>query len=89
MKNLTDLSKGDFQKLLQIALQSLSIQRTLLENQSREVALELRTIERDDELEKIDRQLLKMKADYDFYSQYLDPSLPFDLATYYGYNDEN
>lgn len=83
MKNMTE---GDFQKLLQIALQSLSIQRTLLENQAAELNDELRTLERDDELEQIDRQLLLVRADYEHYLSLVDPEHPFNLNAYYEYN---
>lgn len=80
MKNITD---ADFQKLLQIALQSLSIQQTLLENQAAELNEELRTLERDEALEKIDRSLLLIQQDYQHYQAMLDPSLGVKIENYY------
>lgn len=79
----TEITETDFQKLLQIALQSLTIQRTLLENEAAELNQELRTLERDDELEKIDRALIALNSDYEHYLALVDKDAPFKLTAYY------
>ncbi|GBG96719.1 hypothetical protein [Lactococcus termiticola] len=79
-QNITD---GDLQKLLHIALQSLAIQKTLLENQVAELNKEMRTLERDDELEKLDHSILLISRDYDHYKAMLDPTIKIDLENYY------
>lgn len=80
---MNKMSDGDFQKLLQIALQSLSIQRTLMENRVAELHQELRTLERDDELETLDQQLLLVQKDYEHYQTYIDNANNFNLDKYY------
>ena len=79
----TEITETDFQKLLQIALQSLTIQRTLLENEAAMLNDELRTLERDDDLEKIDRALIALKRDYEHYVAMVDKENPFKLDAYY------
>ncbi|AYG01539.1 MULTISPECIES: hypothetical protein [Lactococcus] len=79
----TEITETDFQKLLQIALQSLTIQRTLLENEAAELNNELRTLERDDDLEKLDRALIALNRDYEHYLAMVDNKHPFKLDAYY------
>ena len=81
--NKDKMTEGDFQKLLQIGLQSLGIQQTLLENQITELNLEMRTLERDDELEKLDRQLIAIKQDYQHYTTFINKNFKLDWTSYY------
>lgn len=76
-------SAADEQKILTLALQSLSIQATLVENQIADLSAEMRTLERDDEIEKCDRQLTRLRADYTYFQQFLDPNMPIDLESLY------
>jgi len=80
---LEKITEGDFQKLLHIGLQSLAIQKTLLENQVAELNKEMRTLERDDELEKLDHSILLISKDYDHYKAMIDPEIKIELDSYY------
>jgi len=77
------MTDGDLQKLLQIGLQSLTIQTTLLENQIAESSSEMRTLERDEELEKLERQLLAIQQDYRHYSDFVDTEAAEQFKGYY------
>lgn len=83
MKTKAEMSQPDFQKLVAIVLDDLSIRRTLLENREQEVNQELSSLEKDAELEQLDNQIQAVQEDYDHYKQFVDPSFNFDLNTYY------
>lgn len=77
------ITDPDFQKLLQIALTDLSIRRTMAENTVAEVNQEMRSLEKDDRLDKLDLQIQAIRADYDHYSQFVDPSFKLDINQEY------
>lgn len=79
---MPEMSLQDQQKVLQLALQSLQIQQTLLENQLAETRLELRTLERDDALEKLEHQLILLRQDEEYFQQFLSIDAA-DLLHYY------
>lgn len=82
MKAQTEMSRGDFQKLVRICLNDLSIQRTLLENEEQTQRDDLRTLEQDEAIEKLERRIMLIKKDYDFYKQFLDPDFETSEAEY-------
>ncbi|WP_334328553.1 hypothetical protein [Companilactobacillus sp. HBUAS59699] len=82
MKAQTEMSRGDFQKLVRICLNDLSIQRTLLENEEQTQRDDLRTLEQDEAIEKIERRIMLIKKDYDFYKQFADPDFETSEAEY-------
>lgn len=61
------MSEADFQKLISIALSDLSIRRTLLENESRQLQNQMRTLEQEETLEKIEEEILAIERDYQHY----------------------
>lgn len=62
-----EMSEADFQKLISIALSDLSIRRTLLENESRQLQNQMRTLEQEETLEKIEEEILAIERDYQHY----------------------
>ncbi|MCI1986383.1 MAG: hypothetical protein LKJ69_05595 [Lactobacillus sp.] len=82
MLTQAEMSTGDFQKLLRIALNDLTIQRTLLENEMAQEADDLRTLERDDNVATLDRRIMLIQRDYDHYKQFLDPDYHDTLPQY-------
>lgn len=82
-KNIQDMPVDDFQKLLQLGVQSLGIQMTLLENQMTSLNTEARTLERDDEMEQVDRQLIRLRQDRDYYKNFIDPAAKINLERIY------
>ncbi|MTV82161.1 hypothetical protein [Secundilactobacillus folii] len=83
MKNKSDMTDPDFQKLLQIALTDLSIRRTMAENTVSEVNQEMRSLEKDDRLDKLDLQIQSIRHDYDHYRQFVDPNFKLDINQEY------
>lgn len=83
MKTKNEMSENDFQKLLAIVLDDLSIRRTLLENREQEVNQELNSLEKDAELEQLDMQIQLIQQDYDHYREFINPEVKFDLNKYY------
>ncbi|KRK97757.1 hypothetical protein FD04_GL000727 [Secundilactobacillus odoratitofui DSM 19909 = JCM 15043] len=83
MLTKTQMTDPDFQKLLQVALTDLTIRRTLVENTIAEVNQEMRSLEKDDRLDKLDLQIQAIAADYDHYSQYVDPNFKLDIDQEY------
>ncbi|MDR0297847.1 MAG: hypothetical protein LBI11_04260 [Streptococcaceae bacterium] len=75
------MSENEQQQVLSLALESLQVQATLLENQISELAQEIRTLERDDELDKLDAQLRAIRADYAYFQGFVDAD--FKRASYY------
>lgn len=73
MKEKSEMSTGDFQKLLQISLSDLKIQRTLLENEIQHQRDDLRTLEQDQAIEKLERRIMLIKKDYEHYQSFVDP----------------
>jgi hypothetical protein len=73
MPTKAEMSEGDFQKLLKIALMDLRIRRTLLENEIADQRNDLRTLEQDEAIERLEQQILPVKADYDHYAAFLKP----------------
>ncbi|QGG61820.1 hypothetical protein [Loigolactobacillus bifermentans] len=71
MPTKADMSEGDFQKLLKIALMDLRIRRTLLENEITDQRNDLRTLEQDEAIERLEQQILPVQADYDHYRTFL------------------
>lgn len=79
MKNIEEMGNGDFQKLLQIALQSLEMKQTIVEGRITELNQELRTLERDEEIEKLEAFFLSLKKDYQHYLTFVDEKKPYEL----------
>lgn len=77
------MSDSDFQKLLQVALTDLTIRRTLAENTMAEVNEEMRSLEKDDRLDKLDMQIQAIAHDYDHYKQFVDPNFSIDIDQEY------
>ncbi len=77
------ISEPDFQKLLQIALTDLSIRQTLLENEVASVNEEMRSLEKDDKLDKLDARIRNIKTDYAHYRQFVDPNFNLDVSEQY------
>lgn len=67
-----DMTEADFQKLLQIALSDLSIRRTLLENESRQLQAQMRTLEQEEAIEKIEEEILTIERDYQHYLSFTE-----------------
>lgn len=88
MKTKNDMNQADFQKLLAIVLDDLSIRRTLLENREQEVNQELSSLEKDRELEELDNQILAIQQDYDHYKEFVDPNVKIDINKYYSNQGE-
>ncbi|MFC6322353.1 hypothetical protein [Companilactobacillus baiquanensis] len=82
MKSKDDMSNGDFQKLLAIGLNDLSIQRTLLENEIQHQRDDLRTLEQDQAIEKLERNIMLIKKDYEHFKEFSDPTFDKSEATY-------
>ncbi|WP_125565177.1 hypothetical protein [Companilactobacillus insicii] len=82
MKAQTEMSRGDFQKMIKICLNDLSIQRTLLENEEQNQRNDMRTLEQDQAIEKLERRIMLIKKDYDFYKQFADPNFETDEVEY-------
>ncbi|PRO83949.1 hypothetical protein C6Y10_09700 [Lactiplantibacillus pentosus] len=83
MLTIADMSDRDFQKLLQVALTDLGLRQTMLENRVSEVNEEMRSLEKDDQLDKLDMQLRAVRQDYDHYRQFVDPDFKLDVADQY------
>lgn len=69
------MTSGDFQRLLQITLSDLSIRRTLLENQLRELQDGPRSLEVENQMDQADAQIQQMAQLYRHYQQFVDPKL--------------
>ncbi|WP_076461383.1 hypothetical protein [Limosilactobacillus caccae] len=83
MKEQQAMSAPDFQKLLALVLNDLTIRRTMLENRAQEVSQELSSLERDAELEQLDTQIQQLQSDYQHYREFCDPDFNFDPNAYY------
>ena len=83
MLTKADMSDRDFQKLLQVALTDLGLRQTMLENRVSEVNEEMRSLEKDDQLDKLDMQLRAVRQDYDHYRQFVDSDFKLDVADQY------
>lgn len=83
MLTKNQMSDSDFQKLLQVALTDLTIRRTLAENTMAEVNEEMRSLEKDDRLDKLDMQIQAIAQDYDHYKQFVDPNFSIDIDQEY------
>ncbi|MCT3307273.1 hypothetical protein [Lactiplantibacillus pentosus] len=83
MLTKADMSDRDFQKLLQVALNDLGLRQTMLENRVSEVNEEMRSLEKDDQLDKLDMQLRAVRQDYDHYRQFVDSDFKLDVADQY------
>lgn len=69
----TDMTSGDFQQLLQIALSDLTIRRTLMENQIRQLREGPRSMEQENQIDQLDQEIQDIAKDYHHYKQYVDP----------------
>ncbi|VEI30783.1 Uncharacterised protein [Listeria grayi] len=65
------MTEGDFQKLLHIALANLRIQLTIVENEIQRTNQELRTLEQQEQLEKLEEQYLKLEKDWQHYTEFV------------------
>ncbi|WP_416353357.1 hypothetical protein ACNAN0_11535 [Agrilactobacillus fermenti] len=74
-KAQAEMSQGDFQRLLQIALSDLRIRRTLLENHMADVQAEPRSLEQDDEIDRTEQQIQRIAADYRHYQTFVDEAI--------------
>lgn len=82
MKNKSDMTEGDFQKLIRICMNDLSIQRTLLENEMQAQRDDLRTLEQDEAIDNLERRIMLIKKDYDHYVDYIDPAYSEEKIEY-------
>ena len=83
MLTKTEMNERDFQKLLQIALNDLGLRQTMLENEVSAVNDEMRSLEKDDKLDRLDAQIRAIQSDYDHYRQFLDPEFKMDVTAPY------
>lgn len=83
MDKPTDLTTGDFQKLVHIALHYLTIRQTLVENELSQLQQELRTLEREEKVTELERELYLLQQDYQHYQAYSDPTFKIDWDNYY------
>ena len=67
MKSKDSMTNPDFQKLLSLVLNDLTIRRTMLENREQEVNQQMSSLEKDAELEQLDDQIQQIQADFDHY----------------------
>ena len=54
MKSKDSMTNPDFQKLISLVLNDLTIRRTMLENREQEVNQQMSSLEKDAELEQLD-----------------------------------
>ena len=83
MKKKENMTDPDFQKLIALVLNDLSIRRTMLENREQEVKQEMSSLERDAELEQLDDQIQQLQRDFDQYREFADPQFNFNSEKYY------
>ncbi|KRK49178.1 hypothetical protein [Secundilactobacillus kimchicus] len=83
MQTKDQMSEPDFQRLVQIALTDLAIRRTVAENDMADVNEEMRSLEKDDKLDRLDAQIRAIQSDYDHYRQFLDPEFKMDVTAPY------
>lgn len=83
MLTKTEMNERDFQKLLQIALNDLGLRQTMLENEVSAVNDEMRSLEKDDKLDKLDMQIRAIRQDYDHYHQFVDTNFKLNVADQY------
>lgn len=83
MKNKDSMSTADFQKLISLVLNDLTIRRTMLENREQEVSQQMSSLERDAELEQLDDQIQQIQADFNHYQEFLDPKFDFNAQKYF------
>ncbi|WP_282800963.1 hypothetical protein [Secundilactobacillus kimchicus] len=83
MQTKDQMSEPDFQRLVQIALNDLAIRRTVAENDMADVNEEMRSLEKDDKLDRLDAQIRAIQSDYDHYRQFLDPEFKMDVTAPY------
>ncbi len=78
----------DFQKLISLVLNDLTIRRTMLENREQEVNQQMSSLEKDAELEQLDDQIQQIQADFDHYREFQDPEFDFISRDHrWGYHD--
>ena len=73
MKSKDSMTNPDFQKLISLVLNDLTIRRTMLENREQEVNQQMSSLEKDAELEQLDDQIQQIQADFDHYREFQDP----------------
>lgn len=83
MKNKDSMSTADFQKLISLVLNDLTIRRTMLENREQEVSQQMSSLERDAELEQLDDQIQQIQADFNHYQEFRDPKFDFNAQKYF------
>ena len=74
MKSKDSMTNPDFQKLISLVLNDLTIRRTMLEMSS---------LEKDAELEQLDDQIQQIQADFDHYREFQDPEFDFSATKYF------
>lgn len=83
MKSKNEMSEPDFQKLLALVLNDLTIRRTMLENYEQDVSQQMNSLERDAKLEQLDDQIQQVQRDFDHYRQFRDPHFDFSSQKYF------
>ena len=83
MKSKDSMTNPDFQKLISLVLNDLTIRRTMLENREQEVNQQMSSLEKDAELEQLDDQIQQIKADFDHYREFQDPEFEFSATKYF------
>ncbi|MFD1671887.1 hypothetical protein ACFQ5M_07265 [Agrilactobacillus yilanensis] len=77
------MTTGDFQRLLQIALSDLSIRRTLMENQIHQLEEAPHTLEQENAIDQLDQQIQRIATDYRHYQRFVDPELAAKIKVDY------
>ena len=83
MKSKDSMTNPDFQKLISLVLNDLTIRRTMLENREQEVSQQMSSLEKDAELEQLDDQIQQIQADFDHYREFQDPKFDFSATKYF------
>ena len=83
MKSKDSMTNPDFQKLISLVLNDLTIRRTMLENREQEVSQQMSSLEKDAELEQLDDQIQQIQADFDHYRKFQDPKFDFSATMYF------
>ena len=83
MKSKDSMTNPDFQKLISLVLNDLTIRRTMLENREQEVNQQMSSLEKDAELEQLDDQIQQIQADFDHYCEFQDPEFEFSATKYF------
>ena len=83
MKSKDSMTNPDFQKLISLVLNDLTIRRTMLENREQEVNQQMSSLEKDAELEQLDDKIQQIQADFDHYRELKDQEFDYSATKYF------